>query len=100
MKVQPLIAVSDVQRSSRWYQKILKCKSGHGGSEYEQLIEEDDEDFFLQLHLWNAMTTRTWETQMPRRTGTVFCCGSSLMTSPTQSNGLGPSKPRSLRSLM
>lgn len=54
MKVQPLIAVADVQRSSRWYQKILKCKSGHSGGEYEQLIKEDDEDFFLQLHAWSA----------------------------------------------
>jgi hypothetical protein len=47
MKAQPLIAVRDVQRSSAWYQKILKCKSGYGGSEYEQLIQQDDEDFFL-----------------------------------------------------
>jgi catechol 2,3-dioxygenase-like lactoylglutathione lyase family enzyme len=31
MRVQPLIAVRDVEASSRWYQSLLGCKSGHGG---------------------------------------------------------------------
>ena len=30
MKPQPLIAVKDVAASSRWYQKLLGCTSGHG----------------------------------------------------------------------
>ena len=31
MKAQPLIAVRNVERSSRWYQQLLDCQSGHGG---------------------------------------------------------------------
>ncbi len=54
MKIQPLIAVADVAKSSQWYQKLLACKSGHGGSEYEQLVKDGDEDFFMQLHAWDA----------------------------------------------
>ena len=33
MKPQPLIAVADVEASSRWYQELLGGKSGHGGAE-------------------------------------------------------------------
>lgn len=32
MRPQPLIAVSDVEASSRWYQKVLGCIGDHGGS--------------------------------------------------------------------
>src|SRR5258708_5551027 len=37
MRPQPLIAVTDVEASSRWYQRLLGCKSDHGASHYEQL---------------------------------------------------------------
>jgi hypothetical protein len=33
MRPQPLIAVTDVEASSRWYQRLLGCKSAHGGAE-------------------------------------------------------------------
>ena len=49
-QAQPLIAVNDVKLSSRWYQKMLGCKSGHGGNEYEQLVIGDR--IILQLHAW------------------------------------------------
>lgn len=52
MRPQPLIAVRDVEASSRWYQKLLGCTSGHGGPEYERLMQGDD--FILQLHAWGA----------------------------------------------
>jgi catechol 2,3-dioxygenase-like lactoylglutathione lyase family enzyme len=48
MRSQPLLAVTDVETSSRWYQHLLGCRSGHGGSEYEQLIWEGA--IVLQLH--------------------------------------------------
>ena len=38
MRPQPLIAVHDVEASSRWYQRLLGCQSAHGGSEYERLV--------------------------------------------------------------
>jgi catechol 2,3-dioxygenase-like lactoylglutathione lyase family enzyme len=52
MRVQPLIAVRDVAASSRWYQELLGCESGHGGSEYERLVK--DGELILQLHAWGA----------------------------------------------
>ena len=52
MKIRPMIAVRDVEASSRWYQRLLECQSGHGGNEYEQLVKDDE--MFLQLHAWGA----------------------------------------------
>lgn len=51
MRVQPLITVRDVEASSRWYQELLACESGHGDPEYEMLLK--DGHLLLQLHHWN-----------------------------------------------
>lgn len=51
MRAQPLIAVKDVEASSRWYQKLLGCRSDHGGSEYERLVDGSG-TLILQLHSW------------------------------------------------
>jgi catechol 2,3-dioxygenase-like lactoylglutathione lyase family enzyme len=51
MSPQPLICVRDVEASSRWYQQLLGCDSGHGGPEYERLIS--DGRLILQLHRWD-----------------------------------------------
>ena len=48
MRPQPLIAVNDVEASSRRYQQLLGCRSAHGGSEYERL--EADGVLIMQLH--------------------------------------------------
>lgn len=48
MRSQPLIAVTDVEASSRWYQRLLGCRGNHGGSSYEQLVK--DGQLMLQLH--------------------------------------------------
>jgi len=48
MRPQPLIAVTDVETSSRWYQRLLGCRSAHGGSEYERL--ESNGVLIMQLH--------------------------------------------------
>lgn len=52
MRIQPLIAVRDVETSSRWYQTLLDLESGHGGGEYERLML--DGELVLQLHRWGA----------------------------------------------
>ena len=52
MRPQPLIAVRNVEASSRWYQVLLGCESGHGGDEYERLLK--DGEIVLQLHAWGA----------------------------------------------
>jgi catechol 2,3-dioxygenase-like lactoylglutathione lyase family enzyme len=52
MNPQPLICVSDVEASSRWYQRLLGCQSAHGGPEYERLVS--DGRLVLQLHRWDV----------------------------------------------
>ena len=48
MNIQPLIVVEDVEKSSRYYQELLLCQSGHGGDEYEMLLYNGE--LILQLH--------------------------------------------------
>src|SRR5262245_4273795 len=48
MRSQPLIAVTDVEASSRWYQRLLGCQSAHGGREYERLVCAGE--LIMQLH--------------------------------------------------
>jgi catechol 2,3-dioxygenase-like lactoylglutathione lyase family enzyme len=52
MEIQPLIVVTDVEASSRWYQAVLGLESAHGGPEYERLVPPGGgaEEFVLQLH--------------------------------------------------
>jgi catechol 2,3-dioxygenase-like lactoylglutathione lyase family enzyme len=51
VRAQPLIAVRDVELSSRWYQRLLGCESAHGGKQYEQLVSQGE--LVLQLHKWD-----------------------------------------------
>lgn len=52
MRPQPLISVTDVEASSRWYQRLLNCQSAHGGTEYERLVSKGT--LVLQLHSFEA----------------------------------------------
>ena len=52
IRPQPLIAVTDVEASSRWYQRLLGCESAHGGPEYERLVSNGE--LILQLHNWHV----------------------------------------------
>jgi predicted enzyme related to lactoylglutathione lyase len=45
---QPMIAVRDVEASSRWYQDLLGFTSDHGGPDYERLLAGGV--LVLQLH--------------------------------------------------
>src|SRR5262245_19039485 len=60
MRPQPLIACRDVEASSRFYQRLLGCKSVHARPQYERLVdpkrqrtEYGSEGLVLQLHDWN-----------------------------------------------
>src|SRR5262245_27772412 len=53
MRPQPLIAVTDVEASSRWYQRLLGARSDHGGAEYERLRSRDGA-LILQLHRFDV----------------------------------------------
>ncbi|OYW22190.1 MAG: hypothetical protein B7Z55_04900 [Planctomycetales bacterium 12-60-4] len=48
VRPQRLIAVHDVEASSRWYQRLLRCQSAHGGCEYERLTANGR--LILKLH--------------------------------------------------
>jgi catechol 2,3-dioxygenase-like lactoylglutathione lyase family enzyme len=52
MRAQPLIAVTDVEASSRWYQRLFGLRSSHGGASYEQLVLNGQ--LVLQLHSFEA----------------------------------------------
>jgi predicted enzyme related to lactoylglutathione lyase len=52
MRPQPLIAVTDVESSSRWYQQLLGCSSQHGGPVYERLVHSGN--LVLQLHIFES----------------------------------------------
>src|SRR5262245_6252016 len=52
MRPQPLIAVADVEAGSRWFQQVLGLTSGHGGPDYEMLL--DGGEIAAQLHQWEA----------------------------------------------
>jgi catechol 2,3-dioxygenase-like lactoylglutathione lyase family enzyme len=52
MRPQPLICVVDVEASSRWYQRLLGCRSDHGGPVYERLLSNGQ--LVLQLHAFQS----------------------------------------------
>jgi catechol 2,3-dioxygenase-like lactoylglutathione lyase family enzyme len=52
MRAHPLVAVTDVEASSRWYQRLLGCRSDHGGPVYERLVS--DGELVLQLHAFES----------------------------------------------
>ncbi len=52
-KMDPIIAVKDVEASSKWYQSVFGCRSMHGGKEFDILVSEDDE-VLICLHKWGA----------------------------------------------
>ena len=49
---QTLLAVRDVEASSKWYQHLLGLQSDHGGPHYERLLS--DGILVLQLHSWDT----------------------------------------------
>ncbi len=52
MHTDPMIAVADVEKSSAWYQKLLGCRSAHGGPHFEILAHGSD--LLLMLHKQDA----------------------------------------------
>ena len=53
MKLDPIIAVKDVEHSAQWYCSVLGCKNLHGGNHFAVLVAEDGE-VLLCLHPWGA----------------------------------------------
>lgn len=53
IKIDPIIAVKDVEVSSKWYQSVFGCRRAHGGDEFAVLVSENDE-ILICLHKWGA----------------------------------------------
>ncbi len=52
IRAQPMIVLADVEAGSLWFREVLGLASGHGGPEYEMLM--DGEEMVAQLHDWEA----------------------------------------------
>ena len=52
MRTETMLFAEDVEATSRWYQEFLGVESGHGGAEYEMLM--DGKTLLLQLHQLDA----------------------------------------------
>ncbi len=52
LKTEPIIAVENVEKSSRFYQKLLGCVSKHGGTVFEILTDKIGRQI-LSLHKWD-----------------------------------------------
>ena len=48
MRTDTMLFAKDVAATSQWYQDFLDMRSGHGGSEFEMLMDGDT--LLLQLH--------------------------------------------------
>ena len=50
-KIDPIIAVKDINKSSNWYQSVFDCKRTHGGDGFAVLTDENGE-VLICLHKW------------------------------------------------
>jgi uncharacterized glyoxalase superfamily protein PhnB len=50
-RLDPIIAVKDVEASATWYQQIFGFKRTHGGNGFA-VLETEDEEIILCLHKW------------------------------------------------
>lgn len=59
-KIDPIIAVRDVNESSRWYQSVFGCRRTHGGNDFAVLVDENNE-ILVCLHKWGEHGHPTME---------------------------------------
>lgn len=51
-RLETIIAVKDVAKSSKWYQDVLGLTSNHGGDSFEMLANQQG-NVILCLHRWD-----------------------------------------------
>ncbi|MAU71563.1 MAG: glyoxalase [Pseudozobellia sp.] len=54
LKIDPIIAVKDVNASAEWYMTVIGCQRAHGGDEFAVLVDKKSGDTLLCLHKWGA----------------------------------------------
>lgn len=50
-KLDPIIAVKDVNASSDWYEAVFVCKRIHGGNDFA-VLEDENGEILICLHKW------------------------------------------------
>lgn len=50
-KIDPIIAVKNVNVSAEWYQTVFACKRTHGGNEFA-VLEDENGEILICLHKW------------------------------------------------
>lgn len=51
IKIDPILAVRDIEKSCKWYQSIFNCRRTHGGNEFAVLVDESN-NVIVCLHKW------------------------------------------------
>ncbi len=51
IKIDPIIAVKDVDASCEWYKTVFGCRRTHGGDKFAVLVSKNDE-VLICLHKW------------------------------------------------
>ncbi len=51
IKIDPIIAVEDVNASSNWYKSVFGCERTHGGNEFA-VLEDENNEILICLHKW------------------------------------------------
>ena len=51
-RVDPIIAVKDVEASAAWYTQVLGLRREHGGKERFAVLVSEDNEILLCLHKW------------------------------------------------
>jgi catechol 2,3-dioxygenase-like lactoylglutathione lyase family enzyme len=57
-RLDPIIAVKDIEASSIWYQKIFGLRNQHGGDHFSVLVSDENE-VVLCLHTWEEHNHQT-----------------------------------------
>jgi hypothetical protein len=55
-RLETIIAVKDIAKSSKWYQYLLNLKSKHGGDNFEMLADQKREVIFAFIVGANTTT--------------------------------------------
>lgn len=53
MKIDPIIAVKDVEASVNWYQQVFGFRRAHGGKGRFAVLVSESNEILLCLHMWN-----------------------------------------------
>jgi predicted enzyme related to lactoylglutathione lyase len=71
-KIDPIIAVKDVDASSNWYQQVFGFRREHGGKDRFAVLVSENDEILLCLHKWE-------EHEHPTMTNPTITPGNGLI---------------------